>query len=31
MLEREKFDVLHFHEPFVPFLSLVLLLRYSLP
>jgi phosphatidyl-myo-inositol alpha-mannosyltransferase len=25
MLEREKFDVLHFHEPFVPFLSLVLL------
>jgi phosphatidylinositol alpha-mannosyltransferase len=25
MLEREQFDVLHFHEPFVPFLSLVLL------
>jgi phosphatidylinositol alpha-mannosyltransferase len=25
MLERERFDVLHFHEPFVPFLSLVLL------
>ncbi len=25
MLEREKFDVLHFHEPFVPFLSLFLL------
>jgi len=23
MLERERFDVLHFHEPFVPFLSLV--------
>ena len=22
MLERERFDVLHFHEPFVPFLSL---------
>jgi phosphatidylinositol alpha-mannosyltransferase len=27
MLEREKFDLLHFHEPFVPFLSLVLLGR----
>ena len=25
MLERERFDVLHFHEPFVPFLSLMLL------
>jgi phosphatidylinositol alpha-mannosyltransferase len=25
MLERERFDVLHFHEPFVPFLSLQLL------
>ena len=25
MLERERFDMLHFHEPFVPFLSLVLL------
>jgi phosphatidyl-myo-inositol alpha-mannosyltransferase len=25
MLEREGFDVLHFHEPFVPFLSLFLL------
>jgi phosphatidylinositol alpha-mannosyltransferase len=25
MLEREHFDLLHFHEPFVPFLSLVLL------
>ena len=25
MLEREHFDVLHFHEPFVPFLSLFLL------
>jgi phosphatidyl-myo-inositol alpha-mannosyltransferase len=25
MLEQERFDVLHFHEPFVPFLSLVLL------
>ena len=25
LLEREQFDVLHFHEPFVPFLSLVLL------
>jgi phosphatidyl-myo-inositol alpha-mannosyltransferase len=25
MLEREKFDVLHFHEPFVPFLSLMVL------
>jgi len=25
VLERERFDVLHFHEPFVPFLSLVLL------
>jgi phosphatidyl-myo-inositol alpha-mannosyltransferase len=24
-LERERFDVLHFHEPFVPFLSLQLL------
>ena len=28
MLDRERFDVLHFHEPFVPFLSLQLL-RYS--
>ena len=27
MLERERFDVLHFHEPFVPFLSLILLRR----
>ena len=25
MLDRERFDVLHFHEPFVPFLSLFLL------
>ncbi len=25
MLEREQFDLLHFHEPFVPFLSLQLL------
>jgi phosphatidylinositol alpha-mannosyltransferase len=25
MLDRERFDVLHFHEPFVPFLSLQLL------
>ena len=25
VLERERFDVLHFHEPFVPFLSLVTL------
>jgi phosphatidylinositol alpha-mannosyltransferase len=25
LLEHERFDVLHFHEPFVPFLSLVLL------
>jgi phosphatidylinositol alpha-mannosyltransferase len=25
MLDEERFDVLHFHEPFVPFLSLVLL------
>jgi phosphatidylinositol alpha-mannosyltransferase len=25
MLEREQFDLLHFHEPFVPFLSLVVL------
>ena len=25
VLERERFDVLHFHEPFVPFLSLFLL------
>ncbi|HEY2888236.1 MAG TPA: glycosyltransferase family 4 protein [Candidatus Limnocylindrales bacterium] len=25
MLEHEQFDLLHFHEPFVPFLSLVLL------
>jgi phosphatidylinositol alpha-mannosyltransferase len=25
MLEREHFDLLHFHEPFVPFLSLMLL------
>jgi phosphatidylinositol alpha-mannosyltransferase len=25
VLERERFDVLHFHEPFVPFLSLMLL------
>jgi phosphatidylinositol alpha-mannosyltransferase len=27
ILERERFDLLHFHEPFVPFLSLVLLGR----
>ena len=27
MLDRERFDVLHFHEPFVPFLSLILLRR----
>jgi phosphatidylinositol alpha-mannosyltransferase len=25
MLDRERFDVLHFHEPFVPFLSLQIL------
>jgi phosphatidylinositol alpha-mannosyltransferase len=25
MLERERFDILHFHEPFIPFLSLFLL------
>jgi phosphatidylinositol alpha-mannosyltransferase len=25
VLERERFDLLHFHEPFVPFLSLVIL------
>jgi phosphatidylinositol alpha-mannosyltransferase len=25
MLNEERFDILHFHEPFVPFLSLVLL------
>ena len=25
VLERERFDILHFHEPFVPFLSLFLL------
>jgi phosphatidylinositol alpha-mannosyltransferase len=25
VLERERFDLLHFHEPFVPFLSLILL------
>ena len=25
MLERERFDILHFHEPFVPFLSLFLM------
>ena len=25
VLEHERFDVLHFHEPFVPFLSLVIL------
>jgi len=25
VLERERFDLLHFHEPFVPFLSLVVL------
>ncbi len=25
VLEAERFDILHFHEPFVPFLSLVLL------
>jgi len=25
VLEREEFDLLHFHEPFVPFLSLVVL------
>ena len=25
MRQRERFDVLHFHEPFVPFLSLILL------
>ncbi len=27
MLERERFDVIHFHEPFVPFLSLQVLRR----
>jgi phosphatidylinositol alpha-mannosyltransferase len=25
VLERERFDLLHFHEPFVPFLSLIVL------
>jgi phosphatidylinositol alpha-mannosyltransferase len=25
MLDRERFDVIHFHEPFVPFLSLMIL------
>ncbi len=25
MLERERFDILHFHEPFVPFLSPIIL------
>ena len=25
MLEREQFDLLHFHEPFVPFLSPIVL------
>jgi phosphatidylinositol alpha-mannosyltransferase len=25
MLDRERFDLLHFHEPFVPFLSLIVL------
>ncbi|MDP8905649.1 MAG: glycosyltransferase family 4 protein [Chloroflexota bacterium] len=25
MLDAERFDILHFHEPFVPFLSLILL------
>jgi len=25
MLEQERFDLLHFHEPFVPFLSLIVL------
>jgi phosphatidylinositol alpha-mannosyltransferase len=25
MLERERFDIIHFHEPFVPFLSLQIL------
>ncbi|MDQ2965365.1 MAG: glycosyltransferase, partial [Chloroflexota bacterium] len=25
ILDRERFDLLHFHEPFVPFLSLVVL------
>jgi phosphatidylinositol alpha-mannosyltransferase len=25
VLEREKFDVVHYHEPFVPFLSLIVL------
>ncbi len=29
MLEREQFDLLHFHEPFVPFLSLILLRQSS--
>ena len=27
MLDRERFDVIHFHEPFVPFLSLQILRR----
>ncbi|HTC86366.1 MAG TPA: glycosyltransferase family 4 protein, partial [Candidatus Acidoferrum sp.] len=27
MLDREKFDLLHFHEPFVPFLSPIVLRR----
>jgi phosphatidylinositol alpha-mannosyltransferase len=27
LLEAERFDLLHFHEPFVPFLSLVMLRR----
>ena len=29
VLDREKFDLLHFHEPFVPFLSLVVLRQSS--
>src|SRR5664279_1824304 len=29
VLDREHFDLLHFHEPFVPFLSLVVLRQSS--
>lgn len=30
-IEEEKFDLLHFHEPFVPFLSLQLLMASNIP